>query len=516
MTKINKNEIVDLLVIGGGINGCGIARDAAGRGLKVVLCEKDDLASHTSSASTKLIHGGLRYLENYDFLLVRHSLKEREILLQSAPHIIWPLRFILPHHEGLRPRWLLRLGLFLYDHIGGRKKLPVSNAVKLGKHIAGRFLKSKFTHAFEYSDCGVKDSRLVVLNARDASRLGAEIKTHTACVELTRDEQHWTVTVEKSRTGERQTIVAKAIVNASGPWVEKTLGLVSDSSSSRAIRLVKGSHIIVKKLFDHDYAYIFQHDDGRILFAIPFEQDYTLLGTTDHDYHGDVDEVKIDQQEIDYICQAISHYADRPVTPGQVIWSYSGVRPLFDDAVGNASKVSRDYELELDQHGAPIVSVYGGKITTCRILSEQAIDLLESPLGISRPAWTAGGFLPGGDIQQGDFDQFLADCRLKYAWLDESVLRDYCQNYGTSIADILEVCKQTEDLGEYFGGGLYECEVIFLIENEWAQSSDDILWRRSKKGLRLNDEEVKKLQRWLTEYHQESLPGQKLKTGHKD
>ncbi|MCK4707546.1 MAG: glycerol-3-phosphate dehydrogenase, partial [Gammaproteobacteria bacterium] len=262
MTKINKNEIVDLLVIGGGINGCGIARDAAGRGLKVVLCEKDDLASHTSSASTKLIHGGLRYLENYDFLLVRHSLKEREILLQSAPHIIWPLRFILPHHEGLRPRWLLRLGLFLYDHIGGRKKLPGSKGVKLGKHISGRFLKSKFTHAFEYSDCGVKDSRLVVLNARDASRLGAEIKTHTACVELTRDEQHWTVTVENSRTGERQTIVAKAIVNASGPWVEKTLGLVSDSSSSRAIRLVKGSHIIVKKLFDHDYAYIFQHDDG--------------------------------------------------------------------------------------------------------------------------------------------------------------------------------------------------------------------------------------------------------------
>jgi len=495
-----KHQEVDLLVIGGGINGCAIARDAAGRGLKVVLCEKDDLASHTSSASTKLIHGGLRYLENYDFLLVRHSLKEREILLHSAPHIIWPLRFILPHHEGLRPRWLLRLGLFLYDHIGGRKKLPVSRAVKLGKHVAGKFLKSKYTHAFEYSDCAVRDARLVVLNARDASRLGAEILTHTTCVELTRGEQNWTVKLENSRTGEKQTIISRAVVNASGPWVEKILGLVADYPSSRSIRLVKGSHIIVKKLFDHDYPYIFQHHDGRILFAIPFEQDYTLLGTTDHDYHGDVDKVKINQQEIDYICQAISHYTDQPVTPGQVVWNYSGVRPLFDDAAGNNSKVSRDYELELSQNGAPMVSVYGGKITTCRILSEQVMDLLESPLKVSMPAWTAGNILPGGDIQQGDFDRFLADYRLKYAWLDENIVKDYCQNYGTTIDKILQICHQTEELGEYFGGGLYECEVIFLIENEWAQTSDDILWRRTKKGLKFSTDEVVRLQQWLAEY----------------
>ncbi|MBT3205624.1 MAG: glycerol-3-phosphate dehydrogenase [Gammaproteobacteria bacterium] len=495
---IKDNEKVDLLVIGGGINGCGIARDAAGRGLKVLLCEKDDLASHTSSASTKLIHGGLRYLENYDFLLVRHALKEREILLNSAPHIIWPLRFILPHHEGLRPRWLLRLGLFLYDYIGGRKRLPASTGINLKKHIAGKFLKQKFTHAFEYSDCGVQDARLVVMNARDAARLGANIMTHTACTGLTRHEDYWSATIEESKSGQKKTIIAKAVVNASGPWVENTLGLVSKTISSRSVRLVKGSHIIVKKIFDHDYPYIFQHDDGRILFAIPFENDFTLLGTTDHDYHGDVDKVKIDQQEIDYICEAISHYAETPVTPDQVIWSYSGVRPLFGDESGNASKVSRDYELELDHKAAPIVSVYGGKVTTFRILSEQAIDLLQEPLNIKKSAWTENSYMPGGNIQRADFDKFVSDCQLKYSWLDKAVVRDYCRSYGTDIDNILQGLNQADDLGIYFGGGLYEKEVIYLIENEWAQSSEDILWRRSKKGLRLNTEEVKKLQQWMS------------------
>ncbi len=496
---IKDDEEVDLLVIGGGINGCGIARDAAGRGLKVVLCEKDDLGSHTSSASTKLIHGGLRYLENYDFLLVRHALKEREILLNSAPHIIWPLRFILPHHEGLRPRWLLRLGLFIYDYIGGRKLLPASTGINLKKHISGQFLKQKFTHAFEYSDCGVKDARMVILNARDAKRLGASIMMHTLCTGLTRYQKNWSATVKDSNTGKIKTISAKAVVNACGPWVEKTLGLAGNSLSNRSVRLVKGSHIIVKKLFDHDYPYIFQHEDGRILFAIPFEQDFTLLGTTDHDYQDDVDNVGIDQQEIDYICKAVSHYAERPVTPDQVVWSYSGVRPLFDDATGNASKVSRDYELEFDQQAAPMVSVYGGKITTFRILSEQVVDLLKDSLNITQAAWTENSVLPGGNIQHADFERYVSDSQLKYAWLDKKIVQDYCRNYGTEIDNILYDCSQTDDLGEYFGGGLYEKEVVYLIESEWAQSSDDILWRRTKKGLKLNTEEVKKLQQWISD-----------------
>lgn len=507
MHKSNGKKIyeeVDLLVIGGGINGCGIARDAAGRGLKVLLCEKDDLAAHTSSASTKLIHGGLRYLEHYDILLVRHSLKEREILMQSAPHIIWPLRFILPHHQGLRPRWLLRLGLFLYDHIGGRKRLPVSHGINLRRHIAGKFLKQKFTYAFEYSDCWVQDARLVILAARDAANRGSTILTHTSCVELNRHEQHWSATLQQSKTGERKTVIAKAVVNASGPWVDKTLSLVGNKFTSRSVRLVKGSHIIVKKIFNHAYPYIFQHDDGRILFAIPFERDFTLLGTTDHDYQGDLDQVNITQQEIDYICQAISLYTNKSVHPEQVIWSYSGVRPLFNDASSNTSKVSRDYELELDQHGAPIVSVYGGKITTFRKLSEQVVDLLETPLNITQPAWTEKSILPGGDIPQADFDQFVSDCKLQYARIDEAIVLDYCRNYGTDIHVVLKDCKNIKDLGEYFGGGLYACEIIYLIHNEWAQSSDDILWRRTKKGLKLVAGDIEKLTRWLAGYRQKS------------
>ncbi len=495
----NKKQIsTDLLIIGGGINGCAIARDAAGRGLHVTLCEKDDLASHTSSASTKLIHGGLRYLENYDFSLVKHSLKEREILLNSAPHIIWPLRFILPHHKGLRPRWLLRLGLFLYDHIGGRKKLPVSNGVNLKKHAAGEFLNPQFTHAFEYSDCWVQDSRLVVLNARAAAQLDATILTHTACTELNRFTNNWVASVKNSHTGETIQISARAIINASGPWVDNTLNLYSKKNSARSIRLIKGSHIIVKKLFDHNYPYIFQNTDGRILFAIPYEQEFTLLGTTDVNFQGNPDEVKISPQEIDYICEAISQYTDRAVTPAQVIWSYSGVRPLFDDNAGKASKVSRDYHLELDTSEAAVVSVYGGKITTSRILAEQVLDLLESPLQIHKPAWTENSTLPGGDIEPSDFSKFLANCKEKYNWLDASIVLDYCRNYGSDIHLILNGYKKLQELGHYFGGGLYECEVHYLIQNEWASNAEDILWRRTRKGLKMTQQEIDNLQKWLT------------------
>jgi glycerol-3-phosphate dehydrogenase len=495
----NDKNPIDLLVIGGGINGTGIARDAAGRGLRVILCEKDDLAAHTSSASTKLIHGGLRYLENYDFLLVRHSLQEREVLLRSAPHIIWPLRFILPHHSGLRPRWMLRLGLFLYDHIGGRKILPASNSVNLKKHVAGQFLKTKFTCAFEYSDCWVQDARLVVLNARDAEARGADILTHTECIDLQRHSSHWAVTLLNKRNGVEQTVNTRAIVNASGPWVDKTLGLYNKTTHKRSVRLVKGSHVIVKKLFQHPYPYIFQNNDGRIIFAIPFEQEFTLLGTTDHDFKGDLNQVKIDAQEIDYICQAVSEYTADPVTSDQVVWSYSGVRPLFDDASDNASKVTRDYVLDLDTEGAPVVSVYGGKVTTYRKLSEQVLDHLQQPLKITNPSWTVNSILPGGDIPQGDFGAFVTKTKNTYEWLDENILYDYCRNYGTEIDTLLENRESVKEMGEYFGGGLYECEVNFLMRHEWAYHSDDILWRRSKKGLRLTEKEVEHLQQWMSE-----------------
>ena len=506
MRNENKdNPIIDLLVIGGGINGSGIARDAAGRGLKVTLCEKDDLASHTSSSSTKLIHGGLRYLENYDFLLVRHSLQEREVLLRSAPHIIWPLRFILPHHDGLRPRWMLRLGLFLYDYIGGRKKLPASRSVNLVKHVAGAFLKLKFTHAFEYSDCWVQDARLVVLNARDAAAHGASILTHTECTRLQRHNDHWRITLRDKRNGLEKTINSRAVINASGPWVDKTLGLYENASHKRSVRLVKGSHIVVSKLFDHPYPYIFQNPDGRIIFAIPFEHDYTLIGTTDLDFKDDPNEVKINQQEIDYLCQSVSEYTACPVTVDQVIWSYSGIRPLFDDAKNNASKVTRDYVLDLDTNGAPVVSVYGGKVTTYRKLSEQVVDQLKQPLDFNAPAWTGQAILPGGDIAQADFESFVTQMKNRYEWLEENVLADYCRNYGSEIDTLLGKSQSMSELGEHFGGGLYQCEVEYLIQHEWACHVDDILWRRTKKGLRLNKEEVNHLKQWIVKYQPDKM-----------
>jgi glycerol-3-phosphate dehydrogenase len=497
-TKINAPlETTDLLIIGGGINGAGIARDAAGRGLNVVLCEKDDLAQHTSSASTKLIHGGLRYLEYYDFLLVRHALQEREVLLKSAPHIIWPLRFILPHHSALRPRWLIRLGLFLYDHIGGRKMLPGSWSVDLRTHVSGAPLKPKFTHAFEYSDCWVQDARLVTLNVRDAAQHGARILTRTQCTALERLQDHWIVTLEDSRNGQISHVQARAVVNASGPWVKQTLDLDVTTHTENDVRLVKGSHVIVPRLFDHDYPYIFQNADGRVMFAIPYEQDFTLLGTTDIEVDDDPNNVAIDEAEITYILNAINEYFRQPVSREDVVWSYSGVRPLFDDESKNASKVTRDYVLQLDEKGPPILSVFGGKITTCRKLSEEVVDMLKQPMGFRAPAWTANATLPGGDIKDADFTEFRANCRQQYSWLDESLLFDYTRNYGSDIESLLENCSQIDDLGKNFGGGLYEREVCYLIENEWAETAEDILWRRSKKGLRVSDKSSLDLQNYM-------------------
>jgi len=498
--KNNENEtlgIADILVIGGGINGTSIARDAAGRGLDVVLCEKDDLAQHTSSASTKLIHGGLRYLEYYDFLLVRHSLQEREVLLKSAPHIIWPLRFILPHHRSLRPRWLIRLGLFLYDHIGGRKILPASRSIDLSKHISGEALKPEYTSGFEYSDCWVQDARLVVLNARDAHRHGARILTRTKCTSLERKQDYWMATLLDCHDNRVMCLKVRTIINASGPWVKQTLDLDITTDTENDVRLVKGSHIVVPRLFDHDYPYIFQHADGRVMFAIPYEQDFTLLGTTDIEVSGDPDKVAIDEDEVAYICDAVSEYFNRPVRPDQLVSSYSGVRPLFDDESKNASKVTREYVLQLDDNGPPILSIFGGKITTCRKLSEQVVDMLKKPMGFDAPGWTANAHLPGGEIENADFTSFLNRCRQQYSWLDEAVLQDYARNYGTDIEIMLGGRSSMTELGRHFGGRLYECEVNYLVTYEWAELAEDILWRRTKKGLRIPAGTDMELDQWL-------------------
>lgn len=491
--------LFDLLVIGGGINGVGVARDAAGRGLKVSLCEKDDLAQHTSSASTKLIHGGLRYLEQYDFRLVHHALREREVLLRSAPHIIHPIRFVLPHNESLRPVWMIRLGLFLYDHLGGRRQLPGSRRVMLDKHVAGRALKQIYRTGFEYSDCWVQDARLVVLNAMDAAARGAVVSTHTPCVALSRGASNWTATLRNKRDGTTRTIQAKAVVNAAGPWVEQVLESGVTDGHSRAIRFVKGSHIVVPRLFEHDFAYIFQHPDGRVLFAIPFEDAFTLLGTTDVELDTLPEKNRITPEEVGYICQAVSEYFMRPVQPSDVVWSFSGVRPLYDDAASDASRVTRDYNLHLDCNQAPILSIYGGKITTYRRLAEEVLDLLSGCLDIQGAPWTETSQLPGGDIPDGDFDRFLIDSAAAYPWLSPVQLRTYVGLYGTRINELLAGCDAEEALGLHFGGRLFEREVRYLITQEYAESAEDIVWRRTKRGLHMSSEEIARLDRWLLE-----------------
>lgn len=491
----------DLVVVGGGVNGAGVARDAAGRGLSVLLCEKDDLAAHTSSASTKLIHGGLRYLEYYDFKLVRHALIEREVLLRAAPHIIWPLRFILPHHKELRPRWLIRAGLFLYDNLGGRKLLPSSHSVNLRSHESGNALKPEFVTGFEYSDCWVQDSRLVVLNAMDAKARGCDVRTRTEVVDLVRQSDHWRVDLKNNISGAAESVTATAVVNASGPWVDRTLHLDESKQAKHSVRLVKGSHIVVPKLFSHPYTYIFQNSDNRIIFAVPYENEYTLLGTTDKELNGDPQQISISDEEVEYICNAASEYFNVPVKSGQVVWSYSGVRPLYDDNADSASKVTRDYKLHLDSSSAPILSVYGGKITTFRKLAEEVVDMLEPVLVFSgdsgKSGWTETAPLPGGDIPNADFDRFLNQTEKRYPWAGSKLIYDYARNYGTAVDVLLQGCAGESDLGQHFGGLLYQVEVDYLIQYEFAITAEDILWRRSKKGLQLNEEQVKQLQSYL-------------------
>lgn len=487
----------DLLVIGGGINGVGIARDAAGRGLKVLLCEKDDLAAHTSSASTKLIHGGLRYLEMYDFALVRKALIEREILLRAAPHIIWPMRFVLPYDRDLRPAWLIRLGLFLYDHLGGRKMLPPTKTLRRRKTNRLDPLREEFRLAFEYSDCWVEDSRLVVLNAVDAQAHGADVLTQTACIGLARHADHWEATL-KGPDGER-TVMARAVVNAAGGWVDEILGLVEPGTAKKNLRLVKGSHIIVPRWHEGDYAYFFQNGDGRIMFAIPYERgEFTLIGTTDVPFEADKDKVVISQEEIEYLCAGASEYYKRSITPADVVATYSGVRPLYDDHAANASKVTRDYVLNCDRTGgAPVLSVFGGKITTYRELAEHALKELAPDFpGMTKP-WTKTASLPGGDIPGADFEDFLQGLSLRHPWMEQRLLRRLARAYGTKVDELLGTAKSTAELGRDFGGGLYETEVRYLMTHEFARTANDILWRRSKLRLHLTESEQANLANWL-------------------
>ncbi|MBX9931818.1 MAG: glycerol-3-phosphate dehydrogenase [Methylobacterium sp.] len=477
----------DMLVIGGGINGTGIARDAAGRGLKVLLCEKGDLAEFTSSSSTKLIHGGLRYLEYYEFRLVREALAERERLLAQAPHIIWPLSFVLPHDEGLRPAWMLRLGLFLYDHLARLRTLPGSTSVRLRTSPLGSPLQERLTKGFTYSDCWVEDSRLVVVNAMDARERGAVIRTRTAVDSARREGDSWVAAIRDVQGGRTETVSAKMVVNAAGPWVSETLGQTLGINSRAAVRLIKGSHIVVRKLYEGDQAYILQQPDKRIVFAIPYERDFTLIGTTDVPYENEPGPVAISEDETRYLCDCINRSFSKSIGPQDVVWSFSGVRPLFDDAAENASAVTRDYVLDVsDSDGKlPVLSVFGGKITTYRRLAEHAIEKLAPYRPGLKPAWTAKAALPGGDMRDADFDRFLADLQAAKPFLPPAMARRLARAYGTRVDHILGQARSLADLGERFGDELTASEVDYLIAHEWVREAHDILWRRSKLGLRI-------------------------------
>ena len=492
-------NLYDIAVIGGGVNGCGIARDAAGRGLSVYLAEKNDLAGGTSSASTKLIHGGLRYLEYYAFRLVRESLIEREVLLAMAPHIIWPLRFVLPHQKGLRPVWLIRLGLFLYDHLGGRKLLPASRLVDLRRDPAGEPLKPLFTKGFEYSDCWVDDARLVVLNAVDAGRRGADVRTRTEVVSAIRERDHWKLETRDGVTGHTATIYARVLVNASGPWISEVITRRISADAKARTRLVKGSHIVVPKLFRHGRAYIFQNADRRIIFAIPYERDFTLIGTTEIDFEGDPQSARASAEEITYLCEAASEYFSSPIEPAAVVWSYAGVRPLYDDGHASARETTRDYVLDLQGgNGEPeLLDIFGGKITTYRHLAEEALKKLEDRFPAMGPPWTRGAVLPGGEFGIGGFEALVEDLEREYPMIDATVMRRLAHSYGTCVRNMLAGVRSVDDLGVHFGAGLFQREVEYSIRTEWAMTAEDILWRRSKLGLRLTAAEAAGLSEWI-------------------
>ncbi|MEQ9259584.1 MAG: glycerol-3-phosphate dehydrogenase [Roseovarius sp.] len=521
-----QSDVRDLFVIGGGINGCGIARDAAGRGLSVTLAEMNDLASATSSASTKLFHGGLRYLEYFEFRLVREALVERETLLRAMPHISWPMRFVLPYHRdmrfesgtptsklletvmpwmrGRRPAWLIRLGLFLYDTLGGREILPGTQSLSLEGTPEGAPLKPKFKRAYEYSDCWVEDSRLVVLNARHAAQMGAEVLTRTRVIEARREGELWAITLEDQETGARFTRHARALVNAGGPWVGKVIHEVASINSAEGVRLVRGSHIVTRKLYDHDKCYFFQGKDGRIIFAIPYETDFTLIGTTDADHSDASVKPECTPEEQDYLCAFASEYFATPVTRDDIVWTYSGVRPLFDDGEKSATAATRDYVLKVDDNGAPLLNVFGGKITTYRRLAESALERLEPYFPGISGAWTAASPLPGGDFPVGDVARLVRVLQNAYPFLSERHALRLVRAYGTEAQEIMGDAEDAEALGRDFGATLTERELRWLMAREYARTAEDVVWRRSKLGLRMSADEIAALDAWMREARPET------------
>jgi glycerol-3-phosphate dehydrogenase len=497
-----ESGIIDLFVIGGGINGAGIARDAAGRGLSVVLCEKDDLAQGTSSRSGKLVHGGLRYLEYYEFRLVREALIEREVLMNAAPHIIWPMRFVLPHSPQDRPAWLVRLGLFLYDHLGGRKKLPGTRTLDLRRDPEGAPLLDQYTKGFEYSDCWVDDARLVVLNAVDAAEKGAEVLTRTAATSARRENGAWTITTKNSVTGETRTFRARCIVNAAGPWVSDVIGRVAGSNSTRNVRLVKGSHIIVPKFWQGANAYLVQNHDKRVIFINPYESDKALIGTTDIAYEGRAEDVQADEGEIEYLIAAVNRYFKEKLRREDVLHSFSGVRPLFDDGKGNPSAVTRDYVFDLDETGGvPLLNVFGGKITTFRELAERGMRRLDKVFPKMGGDWTEKAPLPGGEIPNADYESFFNTMRTTYPWMPRELVRHYGRLYGARTKDVVKGATSLEGLGRHFGGLFYEAEARYLVDKEWAQKAEDILKRRTKHYLHLSEAEQAAFAAWFEAQH---------------
>lgn len=516
--QFQSKRVCQLLVIGGGINGVGIARDAAGRGLSVILCEKDDLASHTSSASSKLIHGGLRYLEFYEFALVRKALLERETILRMAPHLVQPLRFIMPYLPGLRARWLLRLALFLYDHLAPRQLLPGSRSLNLLSDSSRGVLRSDITHAFEYSDAWVDDARLVVLNALDAAERGATIWTRTCCEHLEQVNGRWHARLRRVHVSGRTQLLevdAALVVNASGAWASQLQAQYDPHPQAKHLRLVKGSHIVVKRLFTHQRAYIFQHHDGRIVFALPYESEFTLIGTTDLDFQGDLNQAHISADEVTYLCELASDYFGHAVQAADVCWSFSGVRPLIDEGGLDAKAVSRDYVLEMAQTQAPMLHVFGGKITTYRRLAEDAMHLLMPVLKIPADDWTHQACLPGGDLfcDRPDnqnvlrFPEFIALCQDSYPFLDRATVTRMARSYGQRIHRVLAGVEDLQDLGAPIVPGLYPCEIHYLQASEFAQTAEDILWRRSKLGLHLSAQQQQQVQDWLLQHAAAEIDG---------
>ncbi|BAQ70042.1 aerobic glycerol-3-phosphate dehydrogenase [Rhodovulum sulfidophilum] len=527
-TDTAEDKLADLLIVGGGINGCGIARDAAGRGLSVTLAEMDDLASATSSASTKLFHGGLRYLEYFEFRLVREALIERETLLSAMPHISWPMRFVLPLDRemrfdsstpasrllsrampwmtGRRPAWLIRLGLFLYDHLGGRKLLPPTRSLDLSTDPAGRPLKPRFRRAFEYSDCWVEDARLVALNARDAAERGAEILTRTRVVKARREDGLWTVTLRDCETGAETTRRARILVNAAGPWTADLIAGALQQAPTDRVRLVRGSHIVTRRLFEHDRCYFFQGQDGRIVFAIPYETDFTLIGTTDAE-HADPDTPpRCTEEERDYLIGFVNRYLAKPVSAEDIVWTYSGVRPLHDEGEGSASAASRDYVIRLDRTGAPLVNIFGGKITTYRRLAETALEKIAEIRPDLPGPWTAGVALPGGDVAVDGIDGLIATLCQDYPFLTEPWARRLVRAYGTEARGVLGDAQAAADLGRDFGATLTEVELIWLMDREFARRAEDVVWRRSKLGLRLSPDQIARIDDWMKDRRARPAP----------